>query len=202
MKRLLVILPVFVMGFMACNNVKQELAIEQNADSIVQAHLDSIEQVRKDSLEQLRQDSIEKRTIINEKIAFLKDFIDKFDYFYRDSYDNLYSDSNIKLYNFIRRNLSNFAYEQLDAMKDVSGEEGDYDEDYFLDGHICASGHQARVDDRKVTHVNGNWFKVSSRLYDATVPEYQQHYNASYQVMVEDVDGRYMITKLKINPNN
>lgn len=193
MKRLLIPLPVLAVVLLGCDNGQQQQVIEQQRiqDSIELARLDSVEQVRKDSLEQMRRDSLEKAVIV-EKIAFLNKFIKDF--------DRLYKEDDVKLTNHVRRNLSNQAFNQLDAFRDIP-EEPFYDTDYFCDGNVFPTSRYPQVRSRNVTHVQDNWFKVSSTLYDPTDP-YTPSSKASYQVMVEDVNGKYMITKLKINDIN
>ena len=194
MKRLLLILPIVVVLLLACNNGKQEQAMEQRRiqDSIEQARLDSVERVRQDSLEQLRKDSIAE-AVIQDKIQFLKYFIAKFDYHFNQD--------GIGPVDFVRNNMSDYAYDQLDPLRGNPEEEGNHDIAYFLDGYIILTSHDVvRVGTPKISHVKGNWFKISSKLYDELNPDPDSRYsNASYQVMVEEVDGRYLITKLKIN---
>lgn len=130
-----------------------------------------------------------KKTTTEKKIEFINEFINKLDH---NDFDY------VELEKYVRKHLSSQAFKQLDAFSDYPKEEPFYDTDYFLDGYVSPTGHEAQVKSRNVTHVQGNWFKVSSTLYDPTAP-YTPTSKASYQVMVEEVDGKYMITKLKIN---
>ena len=128
----------------------------------------------------MRRDSLE-NVAVSEKIDFLKQTL--------YDYDHDFNPEKLK------KHLSKQALKQLWRKDRIFDDEYSYDWGYFQDGGQQADGSDGDynpVVSRIVTQAEGNWFKVRT-IFEDNMPR-----PTTFQVMVEDVDGKYMITKLKI----